>query len=174
MNLLNTHIIILPKDFFGVHTYRPIELHMRSLEKYLEKNNRTFLFEGDICTVHVHNKQDALRIGMENHLREVLYIENSVQVKLQIAVDAPSTKRTKIIVSDNQGNKTSLRKIKQQPHLEAKNNALNKSDIVKRRILTKKELDDAIRSSKLTVTVIGKTSYVNRKELSDFLFKKNY
>jgi hypothetical protein len=67
-----------------------------------------------------------------------------------------------------------LRKIKQQPHLEAKNNALNKSDIVKRRILTKKELDDAIRSSKLTVTVIGKTSYVNRKELSDFLFKKNY
>lgn len=172
MHHSNTHIIISNTDFLGVHIYKPIEVHMRSLEKYLEKNKRDFLFEGSICTVQVYDKQDAIRIGMENKLKQIIYVDGQTRTTVSLIGKTPSTKRTTMLVLDSNGVKTSLRKIKQQPHLEAKKSSLTKSDIIKRGILTKRELDNAITSSQLTVTVIERNSYIDRKELQLFLSKK--
>jgi hypothetical protein len=55
------------------------------------------------------------------------------------------------------------------PYEEAKKYCLEKKEIIKRGILTKKELEIAVNENKLTEICILKRSYFDRQELANFI-----
>ena len=69
------YIKILLSDFSGHSLDRSEESYFRSLEKYLEQNKESYDLGWKNCTVYVHDKNHAIRLGIYLKLPQVEYFD---------------------------------------------------------------------------------------------------
>lgn len=164
------YIMISHSDFLEIFSGRSVDSYFRSLEAYLRKNNRAYNIDGQTCTVYVYDKSDAMSLGLHFGLRKLKYFDG---VKLTpIALKAKKTRDSfKVEIFDSAGNKTTFKKLKEQSFEKAKSHCLEKKEIIKRKILTKKELENAIEGGELSPINIENKTFIDRQELAGFIKK---
>jgi hypothetical protein len=81
--------------------------------------------------------------------------------------------KTKIVIYDNTGEKTNIKKLKDQEYKEVEKHCLEKKEVIKRGILTKRELAKALKENKLKEVPIIKRIYIDREELANYIKNKD-
>lgn len=163
------YIKILESDFLRITSARSGDSYFRSLEAYLRKNNRIYNVDGKSCTVNVYDKNDAMSIGFHFGLRRVNYFDGLELLPLVLTSKEKNHGRPKSIIFDNTGKKITLRKLREQSSEDVKIHCLEKKEIIKRMILTKESLKNAIIKGELTPITVGNKSYIDRQELAKFI-----
>lgn len=164
------HIKILRPDPVLNSTKR----YERSLENYLEKRNRVFNIEEESYLVYVSDKRDALSLGVHFNLDHIEYFDGYTTSTISLSQKGKETSRAKTMVTNtNSGDSMTLGRFKSTTKKEIRLNFLTNGEVVKRGILTKKDLNDAIKNGKLNSASFGNREYIARHDLVDFL-KSNY
>lgn len=148
--------------------------YFRSLEAYLVRNNRKYNIDGDDCFIYVNDKEDAMSLGFHFDFQKIMYFDGNELLPIILVVKNNNQDKGpwREMVDSNTGEKiTTLKKLRGLPYEEAKKHCLEKKEIIKRGILTKKELEIAINENKLTEICILKRSYFDRQELANFIKK---
>lgn len=163
------YIRISHSDFYGISSLRSGDSYFRSLEAHLRKNNRTYNINGQICTIYVFDKNDAMSIGLHFNLRRTEYFDGLELLPLTLVAKGKNRGRPKSIIFDSDGKKITMKKLREQSLEDVKINCMERKEIIKRMILTKESLRGAITKGELTpITIRGKT-YFNRQELAQFI-----
>lgn len=163
------YIKISHSDFYRIPSLRSSDSYFRSLEAYLRKNNRTYNIDGQTCTVYVHDKNDAMSIGLHFNLRQLEYFDGLELLPLILIAKEKNRGRPKSMIFDSAGKKITMKKLREQSLEDVKINCLERKDIIKRGILTKESLRSVIAKGALTLITIRSKSYINRQELAQFI-----
>ncbi len=168
------YIKISDSDFSRIRSLRPVDSYLRSLEAYLRKNNRTYdNIDGESYTIYVVDKNDAMTIGFDFNLSKIEYFDGSKLSPLILKVKRKKGNNSKaVIVEDISGNKTTIKKLKEHSFEDVRLNCLETKEIVKRNILTKKAIKEAITKGELTEIKIANKYFINRQELVKFMKSK--
>ncbi len=163
------YIRILQSDFPDVSFMRSNDSYFRSLENYLRKNSRSYKIDGKTCIVDVRDQNDAMSLGLHLGLPQVEYF-NGLKSSLLILIDTENKlNRSRGMIFDSIGNKTTLRKVREESLREVKLHCLDKKEVIKKGILTKKELGNAIANGGLIPINIGIKCYIDKQELITFV-----
>lgn len=165
------YIKISQSNFLKVTSFHSGDSYFRSLEAYLVKNNRKYNIDEEDCFIYVNDKEDAMSLGFYFNFHKIMYFDGQELLSLAL-VKKKVKESTRMIISNNSGEEITKKNLKEQPYEEAKKHCLEKKEIIKRGILTKKELEYAIEDNKLNEIKIVKRSYFDRQELADFIKKK--
>lgn len=155
-------------QYFKESLVRDIDQQWRSLESALSESGREYEFndtEG-FATVVVSDKNDAILLGNQLGLQAVKYIPSageSIVIELIAPKNTGRPKNTVFI--KNQGKGMTIRQY--QKHLKA--TTISKAGLVKRGILTKKQLDEAIVTGKLQIINVGTSQRISQESLINFL-----
>ncbi|MFH1233380.1 MAG: hypothetical protein V1649_01875 [Patescibacteria group bacterium] len=163
------YIKILDSDFLKITSTRSGNSYFRSLEAYLRRNNRIYNIDGKSCTVDVYDKNDAMSIGLYFGLHHIKYFDGLELLSLVLTPKEKNRGRPKNIIIDNTGKKITLKKLREQSSEDIKKHCLEKKEIIKRMILTRESLKNAITKGKLTPIIIGSKYYIDRQELAKFI-----
>lgn len=163
------YIRISHSDFHAISSLRSGDSYFRSLEAYLRKNNRIYNIDGQTCIVYVYDKNDAMRIGFHFGLHQLEYFDGLELSPLVLKAEEKNRGGSKITILDNTGKKITMKKLREQSFEEVKLNCLEKREVIKRKIITKKSLENAITTSELTPIIVGDKCYINRQELAKFI-----
>lgn len=166
------YIIIKKSHFNGDDLTRSVNSYFRSLEAYLAKNNRKYNIEEENCFIFVNDKEDAMSLGFYFNFHKIMYFDGQELLSLAL-VKKKVNESTRMIISDNSGEEITKKNLKEQPYEEAKKHCLEKKEVIKRGILTKKELELAVGNNKLNEIIILKRSYFDRQELANFIKNNN-
>ena len=159
-------IKITPKSF-RLHPSFDEATKFRSIEKQLENLNKDFEVMNHLKTISVivSDKGDAILLASKLDLMKVEYCDNEVCIELQTKflkkIGRP--KRTVFISGQSKGMTMS------QYNKHIKLDTLSKTEIIKRGILTKTKLNNAISSGSLNVIKTGVSEHISQKELREFL-----
>lgn len=164
-------------DFSTVPIRRLPESHFRSLEAYLIRNNRKYNIDGEDCIIYVNDKEDAMSLGFHFNFKKIMYFDGAELLSITLFAKNQNQDQNKgpsiEMIDNNTGEKiTTLKKLRGLPYEEAKKHCLEKKEIIKRGILTKKELEIAINENKLTEICILRRSYFDRQEIANFIKSK--
>jgi hypothetical protein len=147
--------------------------HYHSLESYLEKNNHNFNKSEDGYVVYVQNKNEAMRIGLNFPWFDKGYFDGSVLQTLNLNPKVDNRRGPRNIITDNTtGKKMSLRQFRKVSSSGIKEGCLSKNEVIKRKLLTKGEIDKAVAVGNLEVVSFEGGSYINRQKLAEFLIKR--
>ncbi len=164
------YIKILLSDFSGRSLGRSEESYFRSLEKYLEQNKQSYEFGWKVCTINVHDKNHAIRIGLHFNLPQVEYFDGLKLAPIILKFKEKDYKKPKIF--DASGKVTSLNKLKKKFSKERETNCIGKGEVIKRMILTKKEIEKAFDDGTLSPIHIMNKCFIDRQELARFIKNK--
>lgn len=163
------YIRISQSDFKDVSFMRSDDSYFRSLESYLRKNSRSYKIEGKTCTIDVHDQNDAMILGLHFGFHQVEYF-NGLKSLLLILIDTEKKlSGSRRMLFDSMRNKTTLRKVREESLREVKLHCLDKNEVIKKGILTKKELGSAIANGSLIPINIGTKCYIDKQELITFI-----
>lgn len=165
------YIKISHSDFYNFSVFRSPESYFRSLESYLVKNNCKYNMSEEHCYVFVNSKEDAVNIGLIFKLRTIEYFDGQELLSI-ILIKKKEKKQRKIVVNNTTGEKTTMKKLREQQYGETEKHCLEKKEIIKRGILTKKELEKAVEENKLKEICMQKRIYFDRQEIVDFIKNK--
>lgn len=166
------YIRILSSDFLERYSFSSRDRQFRSFEKYLEKNGREYNIDEKEYIIYVEDKADAISLGLYFKLDHLEYYDGLECVILELPRKKNRGGRSRNIVVDKvSGNSMSLGQFKKQSQEEIHINFLASSEVIKRKIMTKKELMTAISDGKLKPVCVGSKDYINRLELMNFLKK---
>lgn len=148
--------------------------YTRSLEKFLEKNNRSFnIVDGDYI-VYVLDKNEAIRIGFELRKYEIEYFDGVELLPLELEPKRIKGERVKRASLDSSSGKTmTVNQFMKNTKQDIKLNCLVKGEVIKRKLLTKKEIETAISWGKLKPIRFRNKEYFDRQEIFDYL-KSNF
>lgn len=138
------------------------------MAKYLEKYNREYELLDDIFTVNVHGKADAMKLGLNLRLDTVEYFDGKASYMLQL-LHKKKSGRPRNTVFDETGKGMTLRQFGKKNLKDVQARCMRKSDILKQGIVTKKSLQEAIDRGQLQEIRIGRTTYIDRKQLLGIL-----
>ncbi|MCX6757627.1 MAG: hypothetical protein NTZ44_01970 [Candidatus Nomurabacteria bacterium] len=162
-------IKISHSDFSKISHGRSTDSYFRSLESYLRKNNNTYNIDDQVCVIYVNDKNDAMRIGLHFGLHRIEYFDGLKSLPL-VLFEKKKRGRPKAMIFDNDSGKAiSIKNIRKQSLEEVTANCLEKKEIIKRKILTKSKLENAINKKELVLINVGSKSYINRYELATFI-----
>ena len=166
------YIKIPLSDFLEYPLRRAEKSYFRSLEKYLEKNNRLYNLDDQNCIVYVDDKNDAMGMGLHFGLRRLEYYDGLELSTIALIGQEKKPGRPKNIIFDNASGKgMTLRQFKIKSKKEVELQHIAKKEIIRKRILTKKELENAINDGALKEINVGNRGYVDRQELAEFIKK---
>lgn len=163
------YIRISHSDFYEISSMRSGDSYFRSLEAYLRKNNRTYNIDGQTCIVYVYDKNDAMRIGFHFGLHQLEYFDGLELLPIVLKSKEKKRSGSRISILDNTGKKITMKKLREQSFEEVKLNYLEKREVIKRKIITKKSLENAITVGELIPIIVGDRFYINRQELAKFI-----
>jgi len=140
MDKKQKYIKIELSDFSNHSLFRSKESYFRSLEKYLENNNQVYESDGQTCIIYVNDKNDAMRVGLHFGLNKLKYFDglNLLSLILDTKEKSPSN-----VILDNTGKRVSIKKLRERSIGEIKLNCIEKREVIKKMILTKKEIEKA-------------------------------
>lgn len=164
------YIKISYSNFFKDPFSRSTDSHLRSLEAYLVRNNRTYNISEQTCVVYVYDKNDAMSIGLDLNLGRVEYFDGLELLPLVLKVKKEKLSKSRgVVVKDASGTTITMKKLREQTFKELTLNCLEKNDIVERKILTRNRLESAITEGKLIEINVGSKYYINRQDLANFI-----
>lgn len=164
------YIKIPLSDFLEYFSWRSEKSYSRSLEKYLEKNNRLYNLDDQNCIVYVDDKNDAMRMGLHFGLRRLEYYDGFELSTIVLVGQEKKRGRPKNTIFDNiSGEGMTLRQFKIRTKKKVELQHIAKRQIIRKRILTKKELENAINNGALTEINVGNRGYIDRQELAEFI-----
>jgi hypothetical protein len=166
MDKKQKYIKIALSDFSQRPSWRSKESYFRSMEKYLEINNQSYESDGQTCIIYVNDKNDAVRIGLHFGLNQFKYFDGLDL--LPLILDAKEKSPSNVIL-DNTGKRVSIKKLRERSIEEIKLNCIQKSEVIKRMILTKREIEKAFAKGELSPINFMNKCFINRKELSRFI-----
>lgn len=148
--------------------------YTRSLEKYLEKNNRSFnIVDGDYI-VYIPDKNEAIRIGFELRKYEMEYFDGVELLPLELEPKRIKVERAKRVAPNSSSGKSmTVSQFMKNTKQDIKLNCLVKGEVIKRKLLTKKEIETAISWGKLKPIKFRNKEYFDRQEIFDYL-KSNF
>lgn len=147
---------------------KEVGTHERSLERQLEKNHREYDVRGEFFVVRAHDVSDAMKLGLSLMLAAVEYFDGRSLRTIFLATKKKAG-RPKNIVFNAEGKGMTSNQFKKSLQEDVQSKCLTKSEILKKKILTRKELTDAIRIGRLQEITIDNTSYFRREELAILL-----
>lgn len=155
-------------EFFNERMSQSPEQKWRSLEHFLERHNREFIFDdvNKSVVVAVADESDAQRLMQDIGITSVSFCTDNGDEK-QIGdggIYEPRQIRDSVYVKREDERMSVGQYVKY-----LKSDTISKSAIVKHGILTKSELEKAISSGKLLVVKVGNSVRINQKSLSDYL-----
>ena len=171
MDKKQKYINIVLSDFSGHPSFRLKESYFRSMEKYLEKNNLPYESDEQTCTTYVDDKNAAMRIGLHFGLNQLKYFDGLDLLPLVLDVKEKFRSNPKCVFFDNTGKKISIKKFREQSIDEIELNYIEKKEVIKRMILTKKEVEKAFTKGELTPINVMNKWFIDRKELAKFIKK---
>lgn len=163
--------IKISKTDFLIKITRCLDSHFRSLEAYLIKNNFKYHIDSGECYVYVKDKGSAMLLGFRLKFPKIMYFDGEKLIPITLMKKRDKAER-KIIITNNLGEKIKGKNLKEQPYEEAKKHCFEKKEIIKRGILTKNELEDAIKNNKLNEIIILERGYFDYNELVEFIKNK--
>jgi hypothetical protein len=166
MELNRKESVKISASDFPTSYFRKPESHLRSLEHYLKINNREYNIEGQECTIFVHDKLDAMKIGLDFHLTSVEYFNGLKFERLNLKADQKRGRPRNIVIDNVSGKGMTIGQFKTKARNEVRHSALSKSEIIKRKILSKAKLEKAIAEEKITPIMRGGAIYFDRSELA--------
>lgn len=154
-------------------SYKSEDTRIRSLEKYLEKNNLFFNLDGDNYIIYINSKSEAIRVGSILKLHSVEYFDGMASSTITLNDDKTKQRRTKMLVTDNKfGDILSLQKHNKKTLNEINSKFIEFRDIIKKDLLTKKKLIDLVSNGMLVEFRFKNKNYINRSDLHAFLTNK--
>ena len=166
------YIKISYSKFFKGPFSRSSDSYLRSIEAYLIRNNRKYNIEGEECIIYVNDKEDAMSLGFHFNFRRIMYFDGIELLPVMLVAKDRKEGPEREMTDNNTGERmTTLKRLREQPYEEAKRHCLEKKEIIKRGILSNKELKKAVEGNKLIEICILKRSYFDRQELADFIKK---
>lgn len=168
---MQNYIKILLSDFSKHSSYKSKEGYFRSLEKYLENNNRQFLFDDSnkSCIVYVVDKNEAMRIGLHFKLHTLEYYDGlSFSRLFPDLLSKKGGSMKSVIINTVTYKQISPKEIKK----EFNHNYLTFNSIIDRKILTKTKLEKLVYLKVLKEVNIKNKRYIDREELFNFLSQK--
>lgn len=171
MDKKQKYIRITLTDFSQCSLLQSKETHFRSMEKYLEKNNYSYESDGKICVIYVDDKNDSMRLGLHFSLDKVEYFDGSDLLPLILNIKEKSRNNPKYVIFDNEGNKIAMRRLREQSIEEIKINCIEKREVIKKKILTKSEIEKAFTKGELSPVNFMNKCFIDRRELAKFVRK---
>jgi len=137
----------------------------KSIESYLDKNKHIFEINDfdKIITVKVNDKVEALRLAGILSLSTVQYQSGDIKDDLEVSVPKKYGRPKNSVFTEAEG--MTLNQYKKK----LIENTFSKTDIIKRGILTKSELEKAITSNKLETVPSGRSVRINKDSLRNLL-----
>ena len=162
------YIKISKIDFLNkVSLPRSEDSYFRSLEAYLVKNNREYNILGEDCFVYVKDKEEAMILGINLNFNKINYFDGKKLLPI-VLINKKNKEDKKIIITNNLGEEVTERNL----YKDAKKHCFEKKEIIKKGILTKKDLEDAVKNNKLNEIIILNRSYFDYNDLAEFLKNK--
>jgi hypothetical protein len=156
------------------HSLDSTPRYARSLEKYLEKNNRSFNIVDGAYIVYVNDKNEAMRMGFELRKYNIEYFDGEELLPLNLESKRNKGGRPKNAVLDySSGKSMTVSQFMKKTKLDIKLNCLVMGEIIKRKLLTKKEIETAVTWGKLKSVKFKGKEYFDRQELFNYL-KSNF
>ncbi len=153
---------------FPYSRFRTPESYFRSLEHYLKKHNCDYSLDDKNCIVNVQNELDAVEIGSHFYFDSVEYFDGlklqSIKLNNKKMPRSPRTMVTDLAT----GKIMTLGQFKRYKPEELKN-CLKKDEVVRRKILSRAELESAIEKGKLREIKYRDKSYIDGTQLIEFL-----
>jgi hypothetical protein len=167
---MKSYLLISLSDFpYSLFGKTP-EQKFRSLEKYLEKNSIPFDCEDEKITIFVKDEFEARKIGTDFRLKSLPFYSNGKCVELSLSKVIPKRQpRLTKSEKDEPGVITSLKSLRQIVHNEKTEDKLLVSMLMKRRILTRKELNHWVKDGTFHPVVVGRKKYITDEEIKLFL-----
>lgn len=110
-----------------------------------------------------------MRIGFHFGLHQLEYFDGLELLPLVLKAKEKNRSRSKITILDNTGKKITMKKLGEQSFEEVKLHCLEKREVIKRKIITKKSLENAITVGELIPIIARNKFYINRQELAKFI-----
>jgi predicted transcriptional regulator len=145
---------------------KSIEQLWRSLESFLERHQRKFYFNEveKSVEIEVADEADARRLMDSAGVRTYTFVSKEVSKTVQPVKKKPG--RPKNTVRDHAAGQAMTVK---QYNKHMKQNSLSKTEIVKRGILSKAQLDTAIANNELSVMMISGSHRISQESLHEYL-----
>ena len=160
--------INITSEFFNERLSQNSDQKWRSLEHFLERYSRRFIFNDSnrSVTVAVADELDAQRLMQDIGLISVNYINENGEEKLIEGAELkrPFLREATVYVK-REDKKMSFNEYKKY----IKSGTISKSAVVKRGILTKSEIERAILLGKLLTVKVGKSVRISQESLRDYL-----
>jgi len=160
--------IKITKNSFETSLVSTFEAQFRSLELYLEKHQLSYecLDADKEIIVQVSSESEAYRLIGELNLCEIAFINDAGEQKKIFLTSVKRSGRPRNMVFDQKtGKGFTLKQYAKNARLES----MSKSDIVKRGILTKAQVEAGIVSGKLAVIGGGTSTRITKVSLLKFL-----
>jgi hypothetical protein len=160
-------IIVTSKSFTTGASISP-EVRFRSLEHFLNKDKRSYEFDADSsqCSIEVEDKADALLLIQRARLDSVQFVSPDGSKETLYLKVPKSTGRPRNIVFDASiGRGMTLN----QYSKHVKDQSMSKSEITKRGILTKAQVEQGIQSGSLQVVSVGTSQRITKDSIQKYL-----
>jgi hypothetical protein len=155
---------------FPTLRFRNAEEFLRSVEHYLVKYKREYFFRDRICLIYVNDQFDAMKLGLDLKLEKIEYSDGFRTLLLNLRKENGIGRPKNTIFDGVSGRGMTLNQFKKHSLKEIKESCLTKSEIFKRKIITKGKLEKALREGKIKDIKFGNATYIVRLDLEK-LFK---
>ncbi len=164
------YIRISKEDFFGYRDCEQWLVFERTLEKRLENGHYEFELEADdnSLVVFVDNKSDALKLSDELRLSRIRFFDG-VEMRI-ILMGMNSQKGQRVRIENTEGKRLTVKQYKKQ--MVSEKDFILKSDVIKRGIFTKAEMEKILRSGALVIEQYGGKNYLNRGSIKEYIMRK--
>jgi len=174
----NEFIKITKSDFADNLLKREdVDASLRSIEKFLERNKHKYNWDavGDGFVIKVSDENEAIKIAGEFNssfgVEKVTYYQNSKSKTIKpSSYKKQKTARPRYSFFDKNTGKTLNKK---QFGEKIKRDCLSKTQIVKKGILPKAKLEQAVRNKEIETISTGKVVYISRGALQRYFKNKN-
>ena len=160
------------KIFKAESSWAAIERHTRSLEKYLEKNSHTFNIKDENYIVYVQDKNEAMRIAMDLQKHKKFEYFDGIELLPLIISQRPIFRdigKRHSIIGKKSDKPITWKKFVEYSNDQIRSKCLNKTDIIKRGILTKGKFEKAVTDGKLTIIKFKSKCFIDRDELAEYI-----
>ncbi len=162
----------ITKEHFEKNSSEKMEQQWRSLEYFLKKENEKFDFVDHLNEVLIDLKDEmhAMRLGIDAGLKKGIIISDDGSVKEIIFSKPQKRGRPKVTVFvDGTEKGMTMNQFKKTKTVDT----LSLSEVVKRGIISKKALEEAVSSGGVSLIQVGNTKRISQNELFEYLKKRH-
>ena len=169
------YVQITKLDLDDPHNLKIIRhITSRSFEHYLERYNYEYFVDelNGSYFVEVNDELEAIKIANYVGLSKVTYSDRTTVKSLVVNVAKKAGRPKNTVIDTLTGQKFTPRQYATFMLKNIKKGCLTKTEIIRRKLLGKNDLEKAIEDGHLPATYFKDKCYINRESLADFLSKK--